>query len=168
MSIVKDLLAIKRFRESKAETAVHRQRLVLAAAHREQDEAVRALEEYQAWAQRREATLYRELCSRVVTLRDIEEVQQAVAGFRVEEQSRVEQRELAEERVDTEAVQLDEDVAAHKQAVKMKQKFVELAEVQAAELWQENERREDLELEEVAGNGHRRGVSDNAEAAEAW
>ena len=167
MSIFTDLLIIKRFRENKAETAVHRQRLVLAAAHREQDEALRSLEEYQTWAQRREATLYRELCSRVVSLRDIEAVQQAVAGFRVEEQARLEQRELADDRVETEAVQLHEDVAVHKQAVRMKQKFVELAEVHAAELWQENERREDLELEEVAGNGHRR-VSDNAEAAEAW
>ena len=158
MSILGDILAIKTLREERAETDVRRQRVVLVGAHRDQEQVDAALTAFRQVAARREDTAYRELCRRVVTLRDIEEVQQLVAELRAGEQTRMQRCKEAADKVREAASQLDQLMAVHQEAARMKEKFVELLRTHDEHQAQEALRYEDLEMEEVAETGHRRGA----------
>lgn len=82
MSMFTQLLTIKRFREDKAELAMVRQRVRHAKADADRTEAERRLQEFREEAERKEQALYGDLLSRVVRVRDIENVLQNVAGLR--------------------------------------------------------------------------------------
>ncbi|HSV47686.1 MAG TPA: YscO family type III secretion system apparatus protein [Ramlibacter sp.] len=150
MSMFKELLSIKVFRESKAEIAVRKQRGVLAQAVSERDQADKTLADFRDFAVRHERGLYDDLCSRIVRLHDIEDVQLAVSGLRQSEVRHEEQLRQAEALRLKQAEQLEQDRLAHADATRMKEKFVELAQVYADEQIKELERKEDAELEEVA------------------
>ncbi len=150
MSIFKELLAIKSFRESKAEIAVRRQRAVLAEAARQRDEAEHKLVQYKDYALMHERQIYAELCTRIVRLREIENVQMVVVDLRDKERRHEEQLKQAEADRSKQATQLDTDKKTHSDASRMKEKFVELAQVFADETLKEIERKEDAEMEEVS------------------
>lgn len=150
MTILRDLLAIKTFRENKAEMAVHRQRVLLAEAVQAHEQAQAALEAFRDWAQRRERELFADLCSRTVRLREIQEVHEAVGEMRTQENHHLQEQDKAQEHRDEEQVELDACKQAHAEASRMKEKFVELARNHAQEALRELERKEDAELEEVA------------------
>lgn len=150
MSMFKDLVSIKTFRENKAEIVVGKQRVVLATAEKRRDDRERARDEYRDWAMRQEKALYTGLCERVVRLRDIEDVQLEIVQFRTEEGKRDKQLTEAEADRERQARQLDADREALRLASRMKEKFVELAQVHSLELKQEADRKEEAELEEVA------------------
>ena len=82
MNVFDELLAIKRFREGQAEIAVSRQRLRQAEADAARQASEQALTDFREAAERREREMYRDLCSRVVRVREIENVLQGVAGLR--------------------------------------------------------------------------------------
>jgi len=150
MNVFRELMAIKRFREGQAELAVTRQRQALAEAERQRLEALERLDEYRVWSERREQDMYQDLCSRLVRVRDIEDVMQGVAELRQGEhdcETRVE-RAADQERQETEA--LVERREAHRNATRMVEKFVQLASLHAADELRELERKEDLEMEEAA------------------
>lgn len=150
MSVFKELLSIKSFRESKAEMAVRRQRDALAEALHRRDLADRALLDFRDHATRREHAMYADLCSRVVKLRDIETVQRSVVDLREQERRHETSLQQAELDRQKQAEQLALDKQVHADASRMKEKFVELASVYADEQLKELERKEDAELEEVA------------------
>ncbi|HZY20515.1 MAG TPA: type III secretion protein [Ramlibacter sp.] len=150
MSVFGELLAIKSFRENKAELAVRKQRTVLADATARRDGAQQTLEAFRGFAQQREDDLYADLCTRVVRLREIEDVQLAVVSLRGEERRHEEALAQAQERRRQEAGALETCQVVHAEASRMKQKFMELAQVYADEHLRELERKEDAELEEVA------------------
>jgi type III secretion protein O len=150
MSIFKDLLAIKRFREGQAEMAVSRQRNAHAEAERRHETAQEQLSGFQDWAQRHESEMYHDLCSRVVLVRDIEDVMQGVADLRAGERERENHVENAAEQVRSEAQALVLRREEHRTATRMTEKFVELASVHMADQMRELERKEDLEMEEAA------------------
>lgn len=167
MSVFGELLSIKAFRESKAEQAVRRQRQTLADAEAGERERRQALESFRQYAIDHERALYADLCRRIVRLRDIEDVQQSVAGLRGEEadhEARV--REAARQCVQ-ERERLDGCKAAHDEAARAKQKFVELAQAHADEQIKELERKEDAELEEAAETRRDRADWDEYHAEEA-
>ena len=150
MGIFKELLAIKSFRETKAEIAVRKQRSVLAEATARREAAEDALEKFRGWAVTHERSLYDALCAQVVKLRDIEDVQVEVAALRhteVQHEDQVREREA--QRV-KEVEQLEADRKVQQDATRMKEKFVELAQVFADEAVKELERKEDAEMEEVS------------------
>lgn len=150
MNVFRELMAIKRFREGQAELAVTRQRQALAEAERRRLQALERLDEYRIWSEQRERDMYRDLCSRLVRVRDIEDVMQGVADLRQGEhdcETRAEQA-AEQERQETEA--LAERREAHREASHMVEKFVQLASLHAADELRELERKEDLEMEEAA------------------
>ncbi|MFC4297787.1 type III secretion protein [Castellaniella hirudinis] len=150
MNVFRELMAIKRFREGQAELAVTRQRQVLIEAEQQRVQALERLEEYRTWSQTRERDMYQDLCSRLVYVRDIEDVMQGVADLRQGEhacEARVEQA-ADQARLETEA--LAERREAHRNATRMVEKFVQLASLHAADALRDLERKEDLEMEEAA------------------
>jgi type III secretion protein O len=150
MNIFRELMAIKRFREGQAELAVTRQRQALAEAERQRVQALEKLDEYRDWSVRRERDMYQDLCSRLVHVRDIEDVMQGVADLRQGERDCEARAEQAadQERLETEALAARRE--AHRDASRMVEKFVQLASLHAADELRETERKEDLELEEAA------------------
>lgn len=162
MSILGELLGIKTFRERKAETVVVRAHGEVVVRHQEKDAAAEALTVWrdEAWA--RELALYGDLCTRVVRVRDIENVQQEVAGFRLVEQEREHQLDTAGRALEAAREAMSRASEALVQASRTKEKFLELAGDYDEEMRREAEHREDLELEEVAGMARER------EALEEW
>lgn len=150
MSIFRELLSIKTFRESKAELAVRKQRGVLAEAVGRHEAAREALEKFISYALAQERSLYDDLCSRVVKLREIENVQLAVVDLRGQERRHEEVVAKADADQRAQAERLEADKKVHSDASRMKQKFVELAQVFSDEHLRELERKEDAEMEEVA------------------
>lgn len=150
MSVFTELLAIKRFREGQAELAVSRQRQQHAEAERQREEAREQLEHFRQWAAQHELEMYGDLCSRLVRVREIEDVMQGVAELRAGEREREAQAEQAVQQVAREAEALAERREAHRLATRMVEKFVDLASIHMAEHLREQERKEDLEMEEAA------------------
>lgn len=150
MSVFKELLSIKAFRESKAELEVRKQRQTLADAKASEREREQALERWREYALRHERDLYADLCRRVVQLRDIEQVQQSVVDMRGQERQHEERVREAAKLCAHEAARLDECKRVLGEAARAKRKFVELAQAHADEQIKELERREDAELEEAA------------------
>lgn len=164
MTIFKELLAIKAFREEKAELAMRKQRMALQAAIQERDGARQRLDDYREFALRQEQAMYADLCRRLVNLRDIEHVQGSVIVLRGQERAHEGVLDQAETFRESQETLLDERKADHQQASRMKEKFVQLAQVHAEQLFRELERKEDLDLEEAAETRRDREDWENPEA----
>ena len=150
MSFFKELLTIKTFRESKAELNVGKQRVVQVEAVAVTEASEKALLSFQDYAYQHERTLYADLCTRIVKLSAIEEVQMTVVFLRDQEQGHQKTVKQAELDQQLQTQRLADLRVVHKDATKAKEKFVELAQVYADEKSKEFERKEDAELEEVA------------------
>jgi type III secretion protein O len=150
MSVFDELLAIKRFREGQAEIAVSRQRLRHAEADAAKRGSEAALVSYRDEAERHEHAMYSDLCSRVVRVREIENVLQGVAGLREGERQREQAVEAAAQQLEQESKALAASRQQHQHAVRLTGKFVELARVHLDEHLKALEQKEDLEMEEAA------------------
>jgi type III secretion protein O len=150
LAIVDDLLFIKRFRETKAETELQKSRAAVVLAQKAEDDAEATLREFVAFAERAEESWYRDLCSRLVKTREIAQVQQDVAGLR---QTESEHENTLEARKSEHQSALDHMgvcIQSMRDASVARQKFVELARNFHFLAARELERKEELELEELA------------------
>ncbi len=150
MSIFRDLLAIKTFREGQAESAVRIQRQALADAQAAREAAEALLMRLMREGLETETALYRDLCSRMVRLREIEDVQLSVVGLRQREAAQQEAVDAAQRTQEAQNQKLSDARAAHQEASRQKSKFVDLARNYADTQLREVERKEDLEMEEAA------------------
>lgn len=148
--MMQELLAIKRFREGQAEMGVRQQRTKLqereAALLQIQEELARMLEA----ALRSEKALYADLCTRLVKLRDLEDASQFVAALKQQEFIQRDAVHAAENVLAQAEQALVAARSAHQDAIQQTSKFLELAERFDVLAAQEAERKEDLEMEEVA------------------
>ena len=150
MAIVDEILYIKSFREQQAETALHRSRPELRIAHEIENQARAKRDDFQRSALRIEDQWYRELCARVVRVRDIENLHASIAGLRRTQQqldqdldARLREREQAQEH-------MKQSSEHHRLASVARSKFTELARIHEVARVLETERREESELEELA------------------
>lgn len=150
MSIFRDLLKIKSFREGQAEVSMRAQQTAFQRAAEAQASArqllIRLVEEHR----RQEQCLYQDLCARIVKMRDIDNLHQALAEFRHQEQRQQEAVNQALMAQNIAAEKLDAARALHREASKQKSKFMDLAINHAQELQRAADYREDMELEETA------------------
>lgn len=152
MKEFKQLVTVKEMRESKAERTLHAQRRALAAAETERDSAMHRLDDYRAYATAQERRIYDDLCTRVVKLRDIEDVHGRVQALRFREADYREELATAERRREREELKLRDDKAAHQQALRTRDKFLEMDGIFTRERRDGAERAEEAEIEEIAGN----------------
>ncbi|MHA3904744.1 type III secretion protein [Castellaniella sp. WN] len=150
MKVFDELLTIKRFREERAELAVMKQRRALADAERCRVRALESLDEYRNWSLSRERGLYGDLCARLVHVRDIEDVMRSVASLRQGERDHEARVDEAAERERLEAETLDQRRETHREASRQVEKFMRVVGRYEAEQSLELERRDDLEMEEIA------------------
>ena len=146
----RELEQLKSFRERQARSALQMRRTELALARRAAESASEAVSAHRIQAQQRERVLYDELLARVVRLRDIEAVQQAVAHLKQRELALVGEQQAAQRSEQQREQQAQDAQAQHRGAERVLEKFVQLARIHFDEAAREAERQEDLELEEVA------------------
>lgn len=146
------IVDVKQRREDRAQEALRQCRLTLEAAARRLEQARRELETYARWRPGEEARLWDALEGRgLVRVDDIDELKGEVGLLRGKEHLLTERADEAERaRVAAHRAQ-QEAQAAYDAAMRARQKFEDLSEVLDAEWRQELERREELELEELAG-----------------
>jgi type III secretion protein O len=148
--IVGRIVDVKELRVERAEEAVQAARIVLEEAGRRVVEREREVEDYRVWRRRKEVQLFDELQTKLVTVREIEDVKIEIGLLRGRE-TLFEQKIIdakAERTKSHEA--LDTCTRAHEAAVKNLQKFKELSDWLDAEARAYRERMEELELEEQA------------------
>lgn len=150
MAMVDELLFIKEFRERKAETELQKSRARLATAVQAERQAEQALQDFIAQASAQELRLYQDLCSRVVKLRDIQDVQGEVASMRQREQEHAQALAQRQQQHAQAREGFDTDTRRMREASTAREKFVELARNFHMLAAREAERKEELELEELA------------------
>jgi type III secretion protein O len=150
MAMIDELLFIKKFRESKAEMELQKSRARLVVAVQAEDQAQHTLEHFIAHASAEELRLYADLCSRIVKLRDINDVHTEVASLKHREQDLQQTLQGCQQQ----HVQARQEVEASTQKMRdasaAREKFMELARNHHTLEAREAERKEELELEEVA------------------
>lgn len=154
MNVIKDLLRIKRYREEKAELALVRARYALLLADQSLAESRVAVSTYQSEFSSKEQQLYRDLCVRLVLLKDINAVTLEVELMKDELNRLTDAVLSAKEARALAADVLEQARLAHREAVRMREKFMEIKRIQDAEVASEIARLEDLEMEEAASNRH--------------
>lgn len=152
MDVLHDLLRIKIFREEKAERAVARARLTLIEADDALKKARQALKAFESDSLRREKRMYADLCSRLVVLREIEDVRTDIELMKEKAEQLRQQVDNAETKRVEAADRLEEVRAVHQHAVRMREKFDELLRTVIQEQEFEFARQEDLEMEEAAAS----------------
>lgn len=150
MTVFTELLAIKRYREQQAETAMQRERSLRDSASQAHREAQQALMDFRHFAAQREASLYAGLYRHPVRVSAINHVLASVRAMQ-------EHDDTLQNRVDAAQTKLDEAQARfahareqHQRAVRATEKFIELSDIHRDAARREGERHEDLEMEEVA------------------
>jgi hypothetical protein len=149
MEVIKDLVRIKIFREEKVELAMLKAKAKLISAEEVLDNARKVLRKHKEDCIAREKELYDDLYTRLVLLKDINSVTLDVQ-LMAEETTRLDEEvEKSKEARDVASEDLAAAKAVHRDAVQMRQKFMEVKDVIDAEKLAELMRIEDLEMEEV-------------------
>lgn len=156
MSIYDELLFIREKREERAARAAAQQRNALLIAQEGLQRAKLDLETFKAFSSRRETTIYRELCGRVVTVKDLQLAQEQVLNLRNKEIAIDNLRRDKEKIVNVESSKLDLDIQRHALASRLRDKFLEVSCVENAALQREIALNEEREMEDIVAE---KGVS---------
>lgn len=150
MKMIDELLFIKEFRERKAETELQKSRVRLSTAAQAERDAEKTLQDFIAHATTEELRLFQDLCSRIVKLRDINDVHTEVAALKQQEMSHAEELKARQQQHVQARENFDTSTRKMRDASTAREKFVELARNFHILETREAERKEELELEEVA------------------
>ena len=150
MAMIDELLFIKKFRERKAETELQKSRARLGAAALSEKEAETVLQGHIEQSLAEELRLYADLCVRIVKPRDIADVQGEVAAMKMQEISHQQSLETAQQQHVVAQDDFQLSTRKMRDASTAREKFVELARNHHILVAREAERKEDLELEELA------------------
>jgi type III secretion protein O len=150
MDVVQDLLRIKLFREQQAERALLKARAELAEATEHLKQRQVAMKEFSEESIQREKSLYADLCSRLVFLKDIENVRIDIDLMKEKAIELKNQVDAADQKrnecIEREAAAL----LVHIHAVRAREKFDELLKSFKEEVDAVNNHKEELEMEEAA------------------
>jgi type III secretion protein O len=160
MNVLTDLLRIKVFREEKAELALARARQFLVQADMTLDAARRTLQDYLRDCERKERDMYADLCTRLVFLKEINNVTLDIQLMKEQTARHEQDVEEAKEARNVAAEQLEQAKQDHRDAVRMREKFTEMLRIVQEERNIDAMRLEDLELEEAASTRHAKQKAD--------
>ncbi len=150
MAMIDELLFIKEFRERKQETELQKSRARLGSAAQQERQAETTLQNHVAHATHEELRLFADLCARIVKLKDISDVHSEVAAMRQQEMQHQQALEAAQQQHTEAQDDFQHNTRKMREASTAREKFVELARTHHMLEAREAERKEDLELEELA------------------
>ena len=146
--LLQPLLRVRLFREDQAANAMTQQRKRVAAAEAELERRKKDLEDYKVWRPIREDEIWRTIIGKEVQTKDIDEMKldlQVVWAGQVERQEAV---FAGEKQVDEERAKLTEAIAAHRKAMRSREKLDIHKDMWRAAQLKELEFAADLELED--------------------
>jgi len=148
LAVIEELGRVKQYRETEALGEVRRHRQLAEQATRLAEQRRAEAERFRAWRSLEEDRLYRDACTRLLGVTDLEDLKADIFGLRQRQRALEEQAEAADaERIKTVAA-LDQAQAAHAAARRQVEKYQELARIFRDEAKREAAYREDLEMEE--------------------
>src|SRR5690606_15835933 len=133
MGMLDGLLRIKEFRERKAERELTHARHAVDTAQVVLDRARADLEKYQQQCRQRESEMYRQLLSRIVQKRDLDEVELEIKLMRERLPAFLKSIDDAEAALAAAEEALTKARQALQQAIRMRQKFSELVDIENRE-----------------------------------
>ena len=148
MDIITDLLRIKIFREEKAELAMMRGRNQLVIANNKLDFARNALKIFCDESSRREREMYKGLCSRVVILKEINDVFLEMQLMKEKVSLLQGEVELAVGNRDAASKKFFDLREIYREAVRIREKFNEIKNTFDGEKLEKFQRYEEFEMEE--------------------
>jgi type III secretion protein O len=149
MTMLNELLNLKRYRQDKAEMVLAKSRLALAEVTKRREDAQEALVSYRQWSEDHERDMYGAVYGRVVRPSDLENLRQDVVMLRVKERALDEVlTKVEKERTQADTAVRDSRVE-HERASRTREKFVQLVDAQSEEIRIEAERQEDVEQEDL-------------------
>lgn len=149
MSMFRQLLRIREFREQRAQAAVAAERAALERAVEARDAASSELDAFKDYATAQENRLFEELQAQPVQVRDIHDVRYAVGELKATERGYAKALEQAEARRTTQSEALAAARARHEVADRTLQKIAERVAIDQAEAARSQEQREETEREDV-------------------
>ena len=151
--VIQQIVDVKERREERAQEEVRRRRLALEDAARRVEQRRQELQDYRTWRVRREVELWDEIETRVVKLRDIEDLKTDIGLLRGREQVLAEKVAEADKARNDANTALTQAVSVLDVAARARQKFEDLADWLEAEHRAYLERIEEIELEEQFSGG---------------
>lgn len=150
MEIVSNLLIIKKFREEKAEIELLKAKQDFVLKEKNYLSERRKLSEFIVECEKKEKAMYVDLCQRVVVQKDIDDVLFKIQEMKIETESLREKVDTAKQKKDEASACLEVAKIAHREAVRMREKFEEIRTIHKQERDIELSRIEDVEMEEAA------------------
>lgn len=150
MTVFKELLAIKRYREQQAEIALQSQRRLLETIQKKHGQAARALLDFQHYAQQKEAALYEDLYRQSVRISAIHYVLASVRAMQEHEATLHDALQTLQDELDDAQNRFSSAQEHHRKASRTTEKFIELAQTHHDIALQQGERQDDMEMEEIA------------------
>jgi type III secretion protein O len=144
------MVRVRRHREEKASEGVAKARRVLDEARRLREKAQKALVEYAAWRVQEERRKLDGLMRRMLRLGELSDVRLEITALREREFTLVDAVKQAEAAVTAAEAALDEARRRHAEAVRELEKLIEHRSLWQTEVSREQQRIEDLELEEFS------------------
>lgn len=150
MGVLQQILAIKAFRESRAEQAYVRQRSLHQQAEQTTQDRERALQTFREQARAREDELFGGMLGRTVRLSAIQDMNLEVEDLRVQDRRQVAAVDKARQDAARERELMVQRRIEHTAALQLRERFSEIVDLAEQEAAADEDRREAGEMEEVA------------------
>lgn len=148
MEVLPDLYRIKKFREDKAELHLVKVRKFLSLAIEERDQAQKILEDYEDYRKKQEAELFKNLYSRLVKIKDINEVSEDIKIMQDEVAKLSDVLSQMQEKLAKAKEAVEEAKVLHQEAIRMREKYSEALKIMAEEELIAMQLSEELGMEE--------------------
>jgi type III secretion protein O len=148
MEVLPDLFRIKKFREDKAELHLVKVRKLLAIAIEERDQAQKTLDDYEIYRKKQEAELFKNLYSRLVKIKDINEVSEDIKIMQDEVEKLSSILSQMQEKLAKAKEAVEEAKVLHQEAIRMREKYSEALKIMAEEELIAMQLSEELGMEE--------------------
>lgn len=146
--VLQEMLNVRELREQIASDNVMKAKSKLERARKEVVKAEKALENYKIWAKQEETRLYEEVINHSVRRGDISNLRFKIKKLAEDEAQYEAKIEEAKAMVEQRKQELEEAKQAHMNAIKNLQKLEDHKETWMLEYKREQERLQDLEMEE--------------------
>lgn len=150
MSLLKQVLSVRSYREARAQSAVREQAVVVERATATRHQAEEDLVAFRTMAQAREVKWISELCGKTVRLREISELNSAISDLRMQALRRSQALDQAEKARLRALESLEECKVRHTTVWRLEQRFVEFVKTDTEQRVQALEHREEAELSDAA------------------
>ncbi len=148
MEVLPDLFRIKKFREDKAELHLLKVRKLLTMAIEERDQAQKTLDDYEIYRKNQEAELFKNLYSRLVKIKDINEVSEDIKIMQDEVEKLSDVLSQMQEKLAKAKETVEEAKVLHQEAIRMREKYSEALKIMAEEELIAMQLSEELGMEE--------------------